>query len=226
MPPINDWQKKRIHVLAARLGLYDPADDTVYRAMLEARCGEGITSSLQLSYDQAQTLIESLTEHAVRRGLWKRPKPDLKRRYEHLGDRPGYASPGQLRMIEAIWAEVSYQKTDKERERALLRFVQGHYHVAALEWIESRDARKIVRTLEAMRASKKQREAHDNETTAKEEATEDGDGQPGSTAEGGESRRPKRIYRIRGDRRYAQGARIPTRTGMCAASPRVQNAAL
>ncbi len=151
---ITDWQKKRIHVLAARLGIYDKADDTLYRDMLEARTG--VRTCLDLSYAAAQDLINQLEDEAQNAGIWKRPRwtsETGRRKYEHLGYRMGMANPAQLRMIDAMWKDVSYQKTDEEKERAFNRFLLSHFHIAAIEWVEDWMVRKIVETIEAMRRS-------------------------------------------------------------------------
>lgn len=157
---INKRQIKLIHTLIHAIGM----DDDTYRAMLEARAG--VRSSLNLTYANARTLIEDLEGEAVELGVWKRhhwPAETGRLKYEDLGHRPGMASPAQLRMIEAMWKEVSYQETDEEKERAMRRFLMSHYHIAAIEWVEDWQAKKIIRTLNAMRDG---REAKDGESGA------------------------------------------------------------
>lgn len=164
MARITDWQKKRIHVLASKLGLVSGVEDGPYRDMLEARAG--VRSSLNLTYTKARDLIEGLEREATDLGVWKQHRwtaESGRLKYEDLGHRPGMASPAQLRMIEAIWKEVSYQATDEEKERAFRRFLNSHYHVVAIEWIEDWQAKKIIRTLNAMRDG---REAKDGEAGA------------------------------------------------------------
>ncbi len=141
-------QIKIIHVLAKKLGI----DRDIYEAML----GEfGATSCKDLTFIEATEFIRRLNDKAEAAGVQEpRRKPYTHRDYKRFNEfagRPGYASPAQLRKIEAMWMGVSYQKTPKEKRAALNHFLRNKYGISRLEWITVSDVAKIIRTIAAMK---------------------------------------------------------------------------
>lgn len=129
--------------------------DEVYREILWEKYK--VESSTKLSFQQARELLNTLRDKAKEMGVFS-PKKQYsfqKYKYDNLGDREGFASPKQLRKIEAIWKDVSYQKTDTAREDALNSFLDSHFGVSNIKWIEQDMVSKIIRTLERMKEQKK-----------------------------------------------------------------------
>ena len=154
---ITNWQKQRIHHLAQRIGLITKDDDgrindIVYRDLLQR--WYGVKSCLKLSEALAENCIKRLTYIASKMGVWEIYESN-KTKYNDLGHRPGYASPAQLRMIEAMWIDVSYQKNIQEKQTALRKFLLSHYRINDLRWLDIRDVSKIINTLKEMGKKKK-----------------------------------------------------------------------
>jgi len=134
------WQVKRIHVLCANLG-FDTRKGSADREMYEEMLAQynGKTTSLKLTYEEANDLISKLTDLAVDMGVWKRrPKPA-----------PEYASPKQKAMIRGMWDEISYVRPS-ERRAALDRFLQKRFGTN-LNHLYRNQVGKVVKTLEAMK---------------------------------------------------------------------------
>lgn len=153
MLPISDEQKKMIHTLKSRLGL----DEELYRETLFNSFN--VDSSKKLSREQARRLIISLKESAVQAKVWKNNRSMNKYKYDNLGKRDGMATPRQLRMLESIWKDVSYQKTEQSRLEAFNQFLSNRFGVDDIKWVESNMVSKIVNTLKAMKAQQAQKES-------------------------------------------------------------------
>jgi hypothetical protein len=137
-------QIKIIHALKGALEL----DEGTYRGLVS---GYGAESSKDLSVEKARELIDWLTQQAVSAGVWTNRKGKKGRPYEHLAGRdPEMASPAQLRMIAAIWAEVSYAPDAKGREVALRRFL-GRFNCSAMEFLTKAQVSKVLTALNQMK---------------------------------------------------------------------------
>lgn len=147
---IDIRQIRKIHALKNALNM--PDED--YRAMVMDIHGFSITSK-DLDYDEAEELSESLESLAVAQGVWVKYKG--KKKYDELSDRQGMASPKQLRMIEAMWKEVSKYRDEKDRARALRIFLQRHFGISDLRFLEDWQVKKVKRALENMRRKACQR---------------------------------------------------------------------
>lgn len=124
-------------------------DSDVY---LEILSSFGVTTSKNLSEDEAEKVIKQLKRNAISAGVYK-PKNDyrfIKGRYEYLAGRPGMASPKQLRMIEAMWFEVSFKDNDKNRKQALYKFIYKITGKQRMEFLTPVDVRKIVAAIKNM----------------------------------------------------------------------------
>jgi hypothetical protein len=132
-------QIKRIHTLKGAMDL----TDMQYRAALEQY---HVFSSKQLTEAQADQLISEMTNVAVSMGKWSRSY----RKYQQLDGRKGMASARQLRMIEAMWADVSRAGTADVREAALKKFLL-RFDIRSMGDVRWYEVRKIVTALNAMK---------------------------------------------------------------------------
>ena len=133
---IEKWQIQRVHVLKNNAGL----SDEEYRGLLS---GYGAGSCKELSYAEANELIRVLVKMAPAKRF------DLK--YDDVGFRQGFATPKQLRMLEALWAEVSVFKEPKRRDEAYLVFLRNRFNRISPLHIEEQMVQRIKRCLEAMK---------------------------------------------------------------------------
>ena len=149
MRPIKPWQIKRIHVLTNRIGV----SDEDYRARLQE--DYGVSTCKKLSSVQAGQLIRNLEAVAKGMGVDIGGRREWGRRRE-WARRRGMATPAQLRKIEAMWADVSRQRTAGERRKALRAFLEKRFGVSDLAFVTHEMPSKIIHTLEAMKKQKQQ----------------------------------------------------------------------
>lgn len=144
--PIMLAQIKRIHTIIHVLQI----DDDTYRAALSERFN--VASCKDLSINQAQAFIKELENIsiAVERDNHY-PAEKQPERFSELDNRPGMASPQQLRKIEAMWQDVSVVSEQNARGRALRQFVQRVAGVADMRFLDSEGAGKIINALNAMK---------------------------------------------------------------------------
>ena len=151
---ITKGQIKAIHTLKSKLGLCDE----YYRCMLSQY---GVESSKDLTFEEAEGLWATLQQMATEAGIGKK-KISRGKKYDDLeadGKRdPSMATPRQLRMIEAVWADVSYMGNSKDRAKALRAFIEKRFRVSDLRFVTKANASKIIKTLETMLSSKMKKE--------------------------------------------------------------------
>ena len=142
---ITTAQTKKIHALKRALAL----DDDTYRAILAERFK--VKSSTELDTIKAGILIEELEGKATAAGTWeKRTQPV--RKYEELDKRRGgMATSAQLRMIEAMWFDISRQPNDESRKTALRRFILRIAKVSDLRFLDRSGAGRMIDALTAMK---------------------------------------------------------------------------
>lgn len=139
-------QIKAIHAVKGKLGL----DDEAYRDMLQGRYS--VTSCKGLTWRQAEELLSSLNGTALpSRSNFKGGA----QKYSDLDGRPGFASGSQLRLIDAMWGQVTRAEDDEAREKALNSFCNRIAHVAGIRMLKAWQIEKIVKALEAMGAEHK-----------------------------------------------------------------------
>jgi len=141
---IDGTQIKLIHTLKGALRL----DDATYREMLACRFRK--RTSKDLLHSEAADLIREMEAHAVSQGVWRRKE----KKYDRYADRPGFASPKQLRMIEGMWKDVSRAATAEDRATALRHFLLRIVGVEDLRFLEPEHVRKVVNALKTMKAAK------------------------------------------------------------------------
>lgn len=134
--PISARQIKQIHTLRSIVGISDTAYSEIKRTYFN------VASCKELNHQQAAELISSIQN--IGEGLG-RIEPKAKR-YDDLGKRAGYASPAQLRMIEAMWSGVSRAGDRAGKEKALRKYVE-RFGVSDLRFVTSSQASKIIVSL-------------------------------------------------------------------------------
>ena len=142
--PIKPWQITWIHVLLNRIGV----SDEDYRARLDEEFG--VRTCKKLTRDQAGRFIRNMEAIAKGMGI----DTGSRRRRREWSRRPGMATPAQLRKIEAMWADVSWQRTAGERRKALGAFLEKRFGVSDLAFVTHEMPGKIIHTLEAMKQQK------------------------------------------------------------------------
>ncbi len=142
--PITAKQIKKIHTLISKLKM----SDSEYRFLLSEYW---VNTSKDLSYIEAQALIQRLEERALKAGVWSRYSERGKIRYEDLGKRQGMATPKQLRMIEAMWKEVSHIHNIERRQMALRRFIFRIVGVSDMRYLEAHHVPKVMKAIKAMK---------------------------------------------------------------------------
>lgn len=142
--PSNNNQKMLIHQLASLLGI--PKD--VYKEMLLN--SYNVDSSKDLSFEQAGELIKSLKKDAITAGLWENKKSFQKHKYNNLAGREDMATPKQLRMIEAMWADYSVMRDKDQRAKALRSFLNNRFGVSDMTFVDKKTASKLIFALEKM----------------------------------------------------------------------------
>lgn len=131
---IDNGQITRIKAEVRRLGI----DDTEYRHLLNDFYG--VSSCKHLSRMQAADFISRLGS------IRPRPLP-----YEDLAGRPGMAQPKQLRMLMAMFAEVS-DAPPAQREERFNAFLKARFNgLSGLRWLEEKDIRRVAKALKSMK---------------------------------------------------------------------------
>lgn len=144
-------QIKAIHTIVKKFGL----DDEAYRHLLHSRYK--VTSCKDLTWRQAEELLDHLNPPASRRSLPPLNKGGLRgvMKYQDMDHRPGFATGGQLRLIDAMFNQVTRAEGDEAREKALNSFVSRIAKVAGIRMLKSWQVEMIVKALTAMGAEKK-----------------------------------------------------------------------
>lgn len=136
---LNPDQLKKIHTLRRQIGM----DEEQYRDMLKDNFS--VESSKDLTLLQARDLLDRL-DRILNGGQLKAPF----KKWENYDGRAGMATAAQLRMVEAMWKDVSRQKTAPEREAALKEFLSSRFQIADITWMEKKHVQKVVKTLKVM----------------------------------------------------------------------------
>lgn len=150
--PITNQQLKKIHALVSNLRLKDEwYRDTLYGYYK-------VESSKELTFAQACEYVKILEDMAVKAGVWKRPV----QKYDHLENRPGMATPKQLRMISAMWKEVSYHKDPKKRAAALRTLLENPklgINISDLAFLKKADVKQVIAIIKSMKKQREKKEA-------------------------------------------------------------------
>jgi len=136
-------QRQQLGYMRKLLGI----DEDTYREILS---GYGVDSSKDLSKKQIDELINNLRDKAKETGVFKPKKSFIKYKYNNLAGRKNMASPAQLRKIEAMWHNISRQKTPTDRAKALKIMIKKITGKDSINFLTSVDVRKIIKTFENM----------------------------------------------------------------------------
>jgi len=135
-------QIKRIHVLKSALKLNDDS----YRDMLS---GYNASSCKSLDFAAAAELIVKMDSLLLRMRV-DSSRPQTQKKFDELGDRPGMASPAQLRKIDIMWRNVSRQTDQKSRDHARDSFIDRICKIKKIEWLEPSHVKMVIKALEKM----------------------------------------------------------------------------
>jgi phage gp16-like protein len=129
----------KIHALKGSLKL----DDDTYRAILG---GYDVKTSTKLTIVKADQLIDDLTRKAVAAGVWQR-KPAAKAKTARK-----LADDDQSKMIRGIWIELHQLGAVRDSsETALASYVKRMTNVAALQWLDVKQAQLVIEALKKWR---------------------------------------------------------------------------
>lgn len=135
----NSGLIKVVHVAKNKLGLSD--DD--YRDILS---GFNVSSSKELNENELKQLI------AVFHKIGFEDTDKKKRKYNNLKKRgsilDAWATPKQLRMIEAKW--MSSDKVRVKTTEALEKFILRIAKVAKIEWLKGKHVQKVIKAIESL----------------------------------------------------------------------------
>lgn len=134
MPTRN--QIIKIHALKGSLKL----DDDTYRDILS---GYGVKSSTKLTIVKADQLIDDLVKKAVAAGVWEQRKPAAKAKATRK-----LADDDQSKMIRGLWIELHEMGAVRDSsEAALASYVKRMTRVAALQWLDVKQAQLVIEAL-------------------------------------------------------------------------------
>ncbi len=137
MRKISPGQIKVLHTLKSKLGI----EQDVWDGIL---ADYKVTSSTQLSFENARELASNLAADAKQIGVWK----DFERKRPAEID--GMATPGQKDMLRRIWDRVSRTVNPDDRKRALDKMVLRITGVSKLDWLPRELVSKVKKTLDTM----------------------------------------------------------------------------
>lgn len=141
---VSSFQIKKIHTLKNLLSI----DNDLYIDMLMSF---GVQSSKNLTFTEANILLEILEEKAVAQNLWvKQPK-----KYESLKRNENMASSAQLRMIESLWREIAYINNDKFSKSSLRKFLKNKFKIDDIMFLTKTKATKVIHGIMAIKKSTK-----------------------------------------------------------------------
>ena len=139
---VSSFQIKKIHTLKNLLSI----DNDLYIDMLMSF---GVQSSKNLTFTEANILLEILEEKAIAQNLWvKQPK-----KYESLKRNENMASSAQLRMIESLWREIAYINNDKFSKSSLRKFLKNKFKIDDIMFLTKTKATKVIQGIMAIKKS-------------------------------------------------------------------------
>jgi hypothetical protein len=139
---ITPRQSKKIHTLINALRISNES----YRFTLLHNFG--VLTSKALSFQQAEDLISTLEEEAIKMGVWVNFNKD--RKYEELGSRPDMATPAQLRKVESLWRDITQFNNEKDLESTLRAFLYRRFKISDLRFLERSMVSKVIYSLECI----------------------------------------------------------------------------
>lgn len=141
---ISPRQIKAVHAIKGKLGM----DDDTYRDILQSRFG--VDSCKALTWQQAEELLGTLDGGGPSRPARRANRPGKK--YADMDGRPGFASGAQLRLIDAMFHQVTRAEGEEAIDKALNSFVNRIAHVAGIRMLKGWQVEKVIKALEGMGA--------------------------------------------------------------------------
>lgn len=139
---VSSFQIKKIHTLKNLLSI----DNDLYIDMLMSF---GVQSSKNLTFTEANILLEILEEKAVAQNLWVKQA----KKYESLKRNENMASSAQLRMIESLWREIAYINNDKFSKSSLRKFLKNKFKIDDIMFLTKTKATKVIQGIMAIKKS-------------------------------------------------------------------------
>ncbi len=139
-------QRQLIGIFRKRINL--SLDD--YQLMLDFY---GVKTSKNLNKADAEKLIRDLKNKAYNLGVFLHSQIQHKK-FDNLARRHGMATPAQLRKIDVMWKNVSNQKTNEAKEKALNTFLEKITGKKRLNFLTHKDVEKVINAIEAMSLQK------------------------------------------------------------------------
>lgn len=140
------FQIKKIHILKSKLKI----SDSDYREILYSY---NVKSSKDMDYLNAAKLIDTLAKDAMAQNLWV----ELPKKYFQLERTNKMATPAQLRMIEGLWWELSYQRTDEFARKSLRRLLRKKLKIDDIMFLTKKDANKAINMIKAIKQDREAR---------------------------------------------------------------------
>lgn len=127
---INTQQRKLIHHAQRRLGMTEPD----YRAMLQRVAG--VTSSKALDDASFTAVMDELGRLGFK----------TVKNAPQYGERWGWATEAQLNKIRSLWRKYA----GTEDETGMLHFLDSHFHISSLRFLDFATARKVIAAFKKM----------------------------------------------------------------------------
>lgn len=140
------FQIRKIHILKSKLKI----SDSDYREILYSY---NVKSSKDMDYLNAAKLIDTLAKDAMAQNLWV----ELPKKYFQLERTNKMATPAQLRMIEGLWWELSYQRTDEFARKSLRRLLRKKLKIYDIMFLTKKDANKAINMIKAIKQDREAR---------------------------------------------------------------------
>ena len=138
---ISRAQITKIHIAKQQLGLNDQQYRDTLSGFINA-AGQPSSSCKELSYDQAEVLLTLFKKIG-----WKEKQNGKVKKYEEFNGRSGkFASPAQMRKIEALWMSSSREKTIE----SMNHFIKRICGKDDISFLTNFDAHKVIKAIEAL----------------------------------------------------------------------------
>lgn len=142
----------KIHIAKKELNL----SDTEYRQILK-KCF-GVETSKHLTQQQAEMLISIFVDMGYKP---KTREQSGRKKFDHIGEREEFATPAQMRKIEALWKATGVKQE-------LNIFLQKKFKVISLENLPADKVSKVIKAIQSIRDKRCNCEKADKEEEAVE----------------------------------------------------------
>jgi hypothetical protein len=138
---ISRAQIIKIHIAKKELRISDLNHKEALSGFINSK-GEPCSSSKELNFEQAEILL-----NAYKKLGWVEKRKVKRLKYEEYNNRSGkFASPKQMRMIEAMWMQHSREKT----EASMNRFIKRITGVDHISFLLRADVSKTIKAIESL----------------------------------------------------------------------------